>query len=96
MNYQKHTLDKYNLHVINTDRFKKVSVMINFKRKIKKEDMTIRRLLSDVLLESSNKYPSRRLIDIEVEDLYGISITSNTFTSGNYDILGFKATFLNE
>ena len=96
MKYQKYDMDKYNLHVINTDRFKKVSVMINFKRKIKKEDMTIRRLLSDCLLESSIKYPSRRLIDMEVEDLYGISITSNTFTSGNYDILSFKATFLNE
>ena len=96
MEYQKYDLDKYNLHIINTDRFKKVSVLINFKRKIKKEDMTIRRLLSDCLLESSLKYPSRRHIDMEVEDLYGISITSNTFTSGNYDILSFKATFLNE
>ena len=96
MKYQKYDLEKYNLHIINTDRFKKVSVMINFKRKIKKEDMTIRRLLSDCLLESSLKYPSRRLIDMEVEDLYGVSITSNTFTSGNYDILSFKATFLNE
>lgn len=96
MKYKKYDLDKYNLHIINTDRFKKISVMINFKRKIKKEDMTIRRLLSDTLLESSMKYPSRRLIDMEVEDLYGISITSNTFTSGNYDILSFKSTFLNE
>ena len=96
MKYQKYDMDKYNLHVINTEKKKKVSVMINFKRKIKKEDMTIRRLLSDCLLESSIKYPSRRLIDMEVEDLYGISITSNTFTSGNYDILSFKATFLNE
>ena len=96
MKYKKYDLDKYNLHIINTDRFKKISVMFNFKRKIKKEDMTIRRLLSDTLLESSMKYPSRRLIDMEVEDLYGISITSNTFTSGNYDILSFKSTFLNE
>ena len=96
MKYKKHNLGKYNLHIITTNRFKKVSVMINFKRKINKEDMTIRRLLSDCLLESSLKYPSRRLIDMEVEDLYGISITSNAYTSGNYDILSFKSTFLNE
>lgn len=96
MKYTKYSLKKYNIHIVKTDRFKKVTVQINFKRKNKKDEITIRRLLSDVLIESSLKYPSRRLIDMQVEDLYGISLSNSAFTSGNYSVMSFKGTFLNE
>ena len=96
MKYKKYNLDKYNLHIIKTDKFKTISMKIAFKREVKKEDVTIRRLLTDVLLESSKKYPSRRLIEMETEELYGLGISGNNSISGNYDIMSFNASFLNE
>ena len=96
MKYTKYDLAKYNIHLIQTKRFKTVTLQINFKRKIKLEDMTIRRLLTDVLFESSLKYPSRRLIEMETESLYGSSLRYQTYTSGMYDVMSFQTHFLNE
>ena len=96
MKYTKHNLDKFNLHIIKTDKFKTVTVKIVFKREVKKEDLTIRRMLADILLESSIKYPSRRLIEMETEELYGLELYGNNYVSGNYDIMNFTSSFLNE
>jgi len=46
MKYNRYEIGPYNLHVINTDKFKKNVISVNFKEKVKKEDLTIRNLLS--------------------------------------------------
>ena len=74
MKYKKIEMGSYNLHLINTDKFKTVNVRINFKRKVKKSELTKRSLLSTVLLESSMDYKSSRLLEIKTEELYGLSI----------------------
>ena len=96
MEYQKYENVAYNLHTIKTDKFKTITVKINFKRKLNKKDITYRNLLSDVLLESSLKYPSRRELEIKTEDLYNLLLKANTYTSGNYMVLSFDCIFLNE
>ena len=48
MDYRTIKNKNYNLHIINTDKFKTINLMINFKRKIKKEEITIRNLLNDI------------------------------------------------
>lgn len=96
MKYQKIERDNYRLHLIETKKFKTITIDVKYKRKIKKEDMTIRRLLVQTLLESSLKYPSRRALEAETEDLYALSVGGNCFVSGNYDIMNFTSTFLNE
>lgn len=96
MKYTRYDLKKYHLHIIKTDRFKTVTVRINLKRKIKKEELTMRRLLSYVLIDSTAKYPTRKLIEIKTEDLYGLGGGVDFYLSGNYSILSFNSTFLNE
>ena len=96
MQYKRINLKKYNLHIIKTKKFKTITIQINFKRKINKEELTKRRLLSYIFMESSKKYPSRRVIDMEIEELYGLSLYSDVYMSGNYDIVSLKETFLNE
>lgn len=96
MKYQKISKDNYNLHIINTDKFKTINVRINFKRKIKKEEITIRNLLNDILINNSKKYPTSRDIEIETEDLYSVGISSTSYKSGNYHIMSFNESFLNE
>lgn len=96
MEYQKYENAAYHLHTIKTNKFKTITIKINFKRKIEKKDITYRNLLSEVLLESSHKYPSRREVEIKMEDLYNLLIKSSTYVSGNYMVLGFDCIFLNE
>ena len=96
MEYKKIKEPAYNIHFIKTDKFKKIRIKINFKEELKKENIVIRNMLSLILLESSKKYPTKRLLDIECEELYNAGISSNTSISGNYHILSFQEVFLNE
>ena len=95
MNYKKYTNNAYNLHLIKTDRFKSILIKINFKRKVKKEDVTYRNLLSKALLQSTNKYKTSRELEIMTEELYGFYMNAESFLSGNYILTSFTANFLN-
>lgn len=96
MDYKKYDMLAYNIHCVKTDKFRKSKVIINFKRKVKKEEITIRSLLSKVLLESSKKYPTSRLMAIETENLYNLSLNSSSFLSGNYAVISLETLFLND
>lgn len=96
MNYKKFSNNAYNLHVINTDKFKTVMVKINFKNKIKEEDPTYRNLLTKVLTLSNEKYKTKKDLEIACEDLYNLSLSTSNFISGNYIITSFNGMFLNE
>ena len=96
MNYTKYKNSAYNIHLINTDRFKTISIRINFKRKINREEITKRNLLTRILLESNEFYKTSRLIEIETENLYGLMLRSSSSISGNYSIMSFESSFLNE
>lgn len=96
MNYEKIKTIAYNVHIINTNKFKTIKIKISFKRKITKEDITYRNMLVNLLMESTKKYPTARLIEIESENLYNVGFHSSTSSSGNYHIMNFECTFLNE
>ncbi len=95
MNYKKIEHDKYNLHVINTDKFKTITVKVNFKRKIVKEEITMRNLLINTLLEGTMNYPSKRLLEIKTEELYDLGYRGVNYSSGKYTILSFEMSYIN-
>lgn len=96
MKYKKYETPAYNIHFIKTDKFKTISVKINFKKLFKKEDITFRNMLINVLLESTIDYPKRRLLEIKTEELYNFSYSSGTYNSGEYTIMSFNCSFLHE
>lgn len=96
MRYSKTEVGPYNIHTIKTDKFKTITIKINFKRKVTKEELTYRSLLSDILVESSNKYPSQRYLTMAMEDLYSQKVSTSVTISGKYSILSFNSQFLNE
>ena len=49
MKYKKINSYSYNLHIIKTDRFKTITVKINFKRELIKEEITYRNMLINML-----------------------------------------------
>ena len=96
MKYRKIETQTYNLHIIKTKKFKTVTVQINFKNKLSKEEITYRNLLISVLCEASKKYPSKRALTIATEDLYELSYQSTNYISGKYNVICFDITFLND
>lgn len=96
MKYKKTSTYSYNLHVIKTDKFKTVTVKINFKRKLNKEEITSRNMIINTLCESTSNYPTKRLMTIATENLYDLYYRGMNYISGKYNVMGFDITFLNE
>lgn len=96
MNYKKYTTNAFNIHIITTDKFKSISMKINFKKQIEKKDITYRNLLTKVLLQSSKDYPDKQSLEIATEDLYNQGVSATNYISGNYIISSFNTNFLNE
>jgi len=96
MNYKKYSNNAYNIHIITTDKFKSIAMKVNFKKKIEKQDITYRNLLTKLLLQSNKDYPNKQKLEIATEDLYNQGISASNYISGNYIISSFNTTFLNE
>ena len=96
MKYKKTSTYSYNLHVIKTTKFKTITVQINFKRKLIKEEITYRNMIVNMLCESTSDYPTKRLMTIATEDLYNLYYKGTNYISGKYNVMNFSATFLNE
>lgn len=96
MKYKKISTFSYNLHIIKTDKFKTITVKVNFKRKLNKKEIAYRNMIINVLCESTATYPTKRLMNIETENLYELYYRGMNYISGSYNIMGFDITFLNE
>ena len=96
MEYKTYDFGHNRLHIIKTNKFKTINIKINFKTILKKEEKTIRNFISQILLCSSKNYSTKRKLQIESEELYGIDINSKSYRSGNYSVISFSTTFLNE
>ncbi len=95
MEYTKLEKDHYNLHIIQTDRFKTINVKVNLKRKLIKEEITKRNMLVNALMESTEHYPTKRLLETRTEELYELSYRGVNYASGNFAVLCFEMQFLN-
>ena len=96
MEYFDIDMNAYNLHIIKTNKFKTITVDVCFRRKIKKEEITIRNLLKEMMIDSNSVYPDENSLVIETENLYDLKLLASNFRVGNYTIMSFRSRFLNE
>ena len=96
MQYINKDLGSFNLHMINTDRFKTITISVLFHTPIIKEEITKRNILSDILLQSSKNYESKRSLTIKAEELYACDISTNNQRIGNYIFTGFNLQVLKD
>lgn len=96
MNYENIDMGSYHLHIIKTSKFKTITVEVNFRRPIKKEEITIRNLLKSILLSSNKNFKTEREFIHETENLYDLKLISSNMRIGAYSNLSFKIRFLNE
>ena len=96
MKHTAYDMNAYKLHIVKTDKFKTITLGIAFRRKVKKEEITIRNLLKEMMINATMDYPSEKSLIIETENLYDLKLVAQNYRVGNYSILTFKTRFLNE
>ncbi len=95
MEYKVYDCGSYRVHTIKTDKFKNCSMEIMFRNKLVKTEITENNMLVDMLMHSSKKYPKRRDVAIELENLYSSFIRGCVTRLGNSVMLSFVTDFLN-
>lgn len=96
MNYELINMGAYNLHLIKTNRFKTITVEVDFRREIQREDITKRAILKEVLLNSNKSFKTERELILESENLYDLKLVASSARMGNYTNISFKTRFLDE
>ena len=95
MEYKKIIKEKYNVHIINTDRFKTILLNVVFSNKFNKSDMPYLNLLTKNLISSTKKYKTSSSLAILGEELYGSSVSASFGINGNIERMMLSLEFLN-
>lgn len=95
MNYKKIEEKEWNLHIINSDRFKSISVVVFLTKKFDKNDIAYANLLTQNLTYTSKKYNTKNKMATIYEDLYGAHIAGSFGTTGALESFTFSLDFLN-
>lgn len=96
MEYINKDLGSYHLHMIKTDKFKTIKVKVAFRRPIVKSEITVRNILANILVQTTNKYKTRRDLAIKAQDLYAANISSKNDRIGNYINTEIMLSILND
>ena len=96
MEYKKIERKNYNLNIIKTDRFKTLTFRIYFRNKIKKEEITLRNMLTRFLVYSTDTYPTKRDIIFKCQDLYAAEVYTSSNMAGSKNVISFTLSILNE
>lgn len=96
MEYKKIDMTAFQLHVIKTDRFKTINIRVCLRDKIKKEEITLRNMLSSFLTYSTDKYPTKRDLVLKEQDLYAVNVYTKSYRSGKFNMINFCLSLLNE
>lgn len=95
MKYQKFEMDTYTIYTIQTNKFKNCHMEITFYDNAKKEELGLRNFLVDMLCHSSKKYPRRKELVIQLEELYQSYLYGVSSKVGNMVVSSFIFDFLN-
>ena len=96
MEYIEKDCGAFKLHLYKTDKFRTVSISLVFRRVIKKEDITIRNVLTNMLLKSSKNYKSKRDLAIKAQELYSCEVSNQNYRLGNYIFSNINMNVLND
>lgn len=95
MQINKENYKGYNLYTIKTEKFKTCHIEIIFRNNVNVYELTIRNVLFDILIESTKKYKTNRLLKLRLEELYNACIYTTTTKTGEAIITNLCIDFLN-
>ncbi|GGC91238.1 EF-P 5-aminopentanol modification-associated protein YfmF [Enterococcus wangshanyuanii] len=85
-----------NLHVVPTEKYKTVRILVRFNTRLNKEIITKRTLLSSLLETNSLNYPDQVKLSGKLAELYGASFGINVNKKGNLHWLNVSMNFVND
>ena len=94
MIYKTYKANTYNIYTIKTDKFKTCHMEIVFRNNIDKNDITLRSVLTEMIVENTKKYNTRRKMMIELENLYNAYFYGVTNRVGSSVITSFCFDFI--
>jgi predicted Zn-dependent peptidase len=95
MNYKLIKDDNWNLHIINSNRFKTINIVIFFTKKFNKDDILYASLLTQNMTYTSKKYNTKNKMAKIYEDLYGAHVSSSFGITGALESFTFSLDILN-
>ena len=95
MIYKEYKKSTYNIYTIKTDKFKTCHMEIVFRNNINKSDVTKRSFITEMLVENSNLYKTRKDMIIELENLYNSYFYGITNRIGSSILTSFCFDFIN-
>jgi predicted Zn-dependent peptidase len=85
-----------NLHVVPTEKYKTVRILVRFNTRLNKETITKRTLLSSLLETNSLNYPDQVKLSEKLAELYGASFGINVNKKGNLHWLNLSMNLVND
>lgn len=95
MVYKLHKNGSYNIHTINTDKFKTIRMEIIFRNNFNPNNSAIRTALFEILTENSKTYKTKRELNLKEEELYNAILYAESTKLGNEVISSINLEFLN-
>ena len=95
MEYKKIIRNNITYHLINTDKFKTITVVLFFTKEFNKNDIVYGNFLTNNLVYSTKKYNTKNKIASLGEDLYGTKISSSFGINGKCETISFTLDFIN-
>ena len=86
----------YKVHLIETDKFKDVHIEIRFREELKKENITKRNVVTNMLLVNTEEYNTTRKFQIAKEELYNAHLSCCLEKIGQYISSGFSIRVLGD
>lgn len=96
MKYTDFKMNNYNLHVIETKRFKTILYNVNIRFKDDRECAGKCALLSRLLSQTNKNYDTLRDINIACANIYDPTYNIKVIQSGSQNILSLSASFVSE
>ena len=92
MKYNKIEKENYNIHVIDTNRFKEMHIVAFFTRNANNDEMALGNLLCSNITYTSKKYNTKSKIAIRGEELFGAKVSASFGYNGASEniVLGLK------
>lgn len=84
----------YGLNIAQTTKFKTVKIQVVFSRLFQRDDVTKRAMVPYLLRAISETYPTRRDMQIQLEKMYGASLSSGVKKTGLLQELTFDLTII--
>lgn len=95
MEYKKINNENFDIHLINSNRFKTSNIVIFFSKKYNRKENALSSLLIKNMVYTSKKYNTKNKMAIAGENLYGARVSSSFNVIGNVQSIVFSLDYLN-